>query len=308
MINKHRPHYIVHFAAQAINGVSFDSASMTLQTNIQGTLNVVEACRRVEGDFGRRTKILIAGSSAEYGESTASYAGEGTKNIPIPETARLEPLTPYGVSKVSQEVLARQYWLAHSVQSVTARIFNHMSAGGTEHISLQNFAKQIAEIELQHENRMKACSVLGGVGSSEERESCLREAGPKNNTDTTDSRYELLHGQLAFKRDVTDVVDSAPVFLQLMIAGTPGEAYNVGSGTAFSIKELLDAVMAHSRQDVPIIPVFDKSRLRAADETILRADVTKLRDLTGWEPNPRLARTAGSILDWWREEVRLRYE
>lgn len=261
LVRQVEPDEIYHFGGQAINNVGFDSPHVTLTVNVLGTLNILEAVR--DASLTNHTRILLAGSSTEYGKTGNEWDG------PIPEAAPLVPVSPYGVSKVSAEMLATQYFLAHGVRTVTARIFIHVAPGGTEHLAVQEFSRQIAMIERGLQEPV------------------------------------LLHGNLDALRDMTDVRDSAPVFLQLLRKGVPGEAYNVGSAQTYSTQHILDLAIGHAR--VRVEARRDPSRYRPFDEKVLVADISKLQRLTGWEPSPDMNRTVASVLDYWRREVDLRY-
>jgi len=257
------PDRIYHFGGQAINNVGFDSPQYTLQVNIIGTLNLLEAVRDVER-LRRQCRILLAGSSTEYGQTSDHWGG-----APIPETAPLLPVSPYGVSKVSAEMLVRQYFLAHGIPAIIARIFIHVAPGGTEHLAIQEFSRQVAMIEQGLQAPV------------------------------------IRHGNLETSRDMTDIRDSAPVMVALLEKGEPGEAYNVGSNILYATKQILDLIVEQS--SVPVMTEVDSSRFRKYDEKILRANISKLSGLTGWVPNPNMRRTVTDVLNYWREEVRLRY-
>lgn len=94
LVQQLRPDYVYHFAAQSLNGISFSKPEKTLDTNVLGTLNLLEAVRRADGLS--KTRVLLAGSCIEYGRTADSWEG------PIPETAPLEPVSPYGLSKVGE--------------------------------------------------------------------------------------------------------------------------------------------------------------------------------------------------------------
>ena len=133
------PHFVFHFAAQAINGVSYDSAGLTLDANIKGTFNMLEAVRAA--GLTKTTRFLLAGSSTEYGHTADTWDG------PIPEKAPMEPISPYGVSKAAAELLARQYFQSYGMQVVISRFFIQVAAGGTESLAVHEFSRQIAMIE-----------------------------------------------------------------------------------------------------------------------------------------------------------------
>ena len=261
MIDEVRPDVIYHFAAQAYNGVSWDSPAYTLTANIIGTLNILEPLRVLKMT---QCMLVVAGSSTEYGHTTSFWEG------PIPETAPLIPVTPYGVSKVSTEMLVRQYFLNYKIPMVIVRFFVHVGTGHTENQAIQSFCLQVAEIE-------------AGI-----RPPVIKV------------------GNLDTARDITDIHDAAPVVVQLSTVGVPGEAYNMASQKAIKMQEVLDIILSVSK--VPGIKVErDESRLRAYDEKVLLGDNTKVRNATGWVPAPNLKRTILDILNYWRGEVSIRY-
>jgi len=108
-----RPDAVFHLAAQSYPTVSWQRPIETLETNVIGTANVLEAVRRFVGNV----RVVVAGSSAEYGAVDPGRA-------PISENAPLLPLHPYGVSKVATDLLAYQYWASFGLDAVRVRIFN----------------------------------------------------------------------------------------------------------------------------------------------------------------------------------------
>jgi len=275
VVRELQPVYIYHMAAQAINGVSYDSPELTMNTNVMGTLNILEAVKtEMSGPVADtkaakakhhvpKCRLLIAGSSTEYGQTADEWDG------PLPENAPMKPVSPYGVSKVATEMLAFQYYRSFKIETIVARFFIQVAAGGTEHLAMQEFARQIAMIE----------------------------RGLQKPT--------LLHGNLQTKRDMTDIGESAGVVVQLAEKGVPGEAYNIGSGEAYKMQDLLDLMIKQAK--VKITPELDVSRLRVYDEKSLVVDNTKLKKVTGWVPNPNIERTIKQVLDYWRREVNERY-
>lgn len=131
-----RPDIIIHMAAQAFNGDSWNSEYVTHNTNYLGTLNVLYCAR----ELGYDVKVLLACSSAEYGNITP-------EDCPLVEERLLTPWTPYGVSKVGVEMLGRQYFLNFGLKVFLPRMFIHVGTGHPPATAIQNFARQLALIK-----------------------------------------------------------------------------------------------------------------------------------------------------------------
>ena len=134
-----RPDVIIHMAAQAFNGDSWNCEYVTHQTNYQGTLNVLYCAKELK-DEGCDVQVLLACSSAEYGNITPD-------DCPLKEDRLLTPWTPYGVSKVGVEMLGRQYFLNYGLKVFLPRMFIHVGTGHPPATAIQNFARQLALIK-----------------------------------------------------------------------------------------------------------------------------------------------------------------
>ena len=185
--------------------------------------------------------------------------------LPISEDRPLRPVSPYGVSKAAQEMLAYQAAKSYGQQVYITRSFIHMGPRQDARPAAQTFARHIAQIEAGQ--RAPVVEV----------------------------------GNLDVRRDFWDVEDAVRAIWSVMERGEPAEVYNVCSATAPSIQELLDLYLARARVAVEIRP--DPARMRPADEPILMGDNTKLRAATGWEPQVSLATSTERILDYWRKVV-----
>ena len=131
-----KPHIIIHMAAQAFNGESWNSEYMTHMTNYIGTLNILYCAKNYCPD----AKILLACSSAEYGNITEA-------DCPLKEDRQLKPHTPYGISKAGTELLGRQYALNYGMKIYLPRMFIHVGTGHPPATAIQNFARQLALIK-----------------------------------------------------------------------------------------------------------------------------------------------------------------
>ena len=185
--------------------------------------------------------------------------------VPIKETNPLRPLSPYAVSKVAQDLLAYQYHRSYGMKTIRTRGFNHTGPRRGEVFVTSNFAKQIASIE-----------------------SGLREP-------------VIRVGNLDAERDFTDVRDMVRGYWLAATKATPGEVYNLASGKAVTIRQLLDQLLALSEAEVDI--QVDPGRLRPSDVEILLGDYSKFHSDTGWEPTIPLQQTLKDTLDYWRQKL-----
>jgi GDP-4-dehydro-6-deoxy-D-mannose reductase len=186
--------------------------------------------------------------------------------LPVNEDTPLRPDNPYGVSKVAQDILGLQYYLSHGLDVLRVRAFNHIGPRQSPVFVASSFAKQIAQIE---------------AGLTE----------------------PIIHvGNLNAERDFTDVIDVMRAYALLVDYGDPGEAYNVGTGRAYSVQYLLDALLSYSNIQIEIQQ--DRTRIRPSDISVIYADNSKLRAKTGWEPTIKFEDSLRRVLDYWREEVK----
>lgn len=131
-----KPDRIFHLAAQSYVDQSFRAPVDTLQTNVTGTTNLLEAVRFV----GINPRIHVCSSSEVYGQVRED-------EVPIKETTPLRPASPYAVSKVAEDLIAQQYHLSYGMDIVRTRMFTHTGPRRGDVFAESSFAKQIAEIE-----------------------------------------------------------------------------------------------------------------------------------------------------------------
>lgn len=197
--------------------------------------------------------------------SSEEYGQVYPDEIPMKETNPLRPLSPYAVSKVAQDLLAYQYHKSYGLHTVRTRGFNHTGPRRGEVFVTSNFAKQVAEVE------------------DGKREPVIRV------------------GNLEAKRDFSDVRDIVGAYWLALEKGEPGDVYNIGTGRAYAMKEVLNTLLALSKVKVRI--EVDPERLRPSDVPILLSDCSKFHKLTGWEPRIPFQRTMADLLDYWRARV-----
>jgi len=136
IIDKLKPDYIFHLAAQSFVPLSWQAPAATLIANVIGTLNMLEAMK----EKSPASVMLLAGSSEEYGLVHK-------EELPIKEANPLRPLSPYGVSKVAADLLCQQYCRSFGLKVIITRAFNHTGPRRGEVFVTSNFAKQIVDIE-----------------------------------------------------------------------------------------------------------------------------------------------------------------
>jgi GDP-4-dehydro-6-deoxy-D-mannose reductase len=249
VIKRLRPKEIYHLAAQSFPTVSWEDPFYTMETNVMGTTNLFEAVKRHDVD----TAIFVACSSAEYG-----FVSED--EVPVRETHALNPLHPYGVSKVATDMLAYQYFKNFGIRSIRGRIFNTTGPRKMKDVSA-DFSQQVAMI---------------GLGKQDPRISV---------------------GNLDPRRDITDVRDMVEAMWVSLRKAEFGEAYNLCSSHAVMIKDLLDSLIGLSEKDIEVFQ--DPKLLRPTDEPVIMGDNSKFRKATGWMPKVKLERTLGDMVDHW---------
>jgi GDP-mannose 4,6-dehydratase len=135
-VKKVQPDYVFHLAAQSYPKTSFDSPLDTLETNVQGTANVLEALRK--NDI--RAITHVCASSEVFGRVSK-------EKLPIDEECTFHPASPYAISKVGTDLLGRYYAEAYNMTVMTTRMFTHTGPRRGDVFAESTFAKQIAMIE-----------------------------------------------------------------------------------------------------------------------------------------------------------------
>lgn len=202
IISEYMPEEIYHLAAQSYPTVSWDRPYETVDTNINGTVAVFEAVKKLRAihkDYD--PVVVVACSSAEYGATL-----DRLEEPKVKETAELLPLHPYGVSKVGQDLLAHQYFMNDGIKSIRARIFNTTGTRKVNDVT-SDFTKRAIEQEKK------------GV-----------------------SNPVLRVGNIETRRAIMDFKDLINALRLLAKKGRYGEAYNISSERAYQIKEIIDAI------------------------------------------------------------------
>ncbi len=247
-----RPSAIYHLAGAANQGASWAQTDVTLDLNAR----VTHVLLRAVGRHAPQARVLVTTSAAVYAPTAEPQA----------EDSRLAPATPYGVSKLAQEMVARDAAMHEDLDVVLVRPFNHIGPGQAPGFFAPAFARQLARIE-------------AGL-----------DAGP------------MRVGNLSARRDLSDVRDTVRAYRLLMQRGTSGEVYNVCRGEAVAIGDLLD--MMRAAVSIPVDVVVDPDKLRPVDVPLLVGDPSRLMAATDWRPEIPLSQTVADILEEQRIAVR----
>lgn len=195
--------------------------------------------------------------------SSEEYGLVHENELPIRESNPLRPLSPYAVSKVGQDMLGYQYFKSFGIPIIRTRGFNHEGPRRGPVFVCSDFAKQIADVE---KGRQKPVLSVGNLDA---------------------------------RRDFTDVRDIVRGYWLALEKGEPGEEYNLCSGRAWTIREMLDYLLSLSTSKIKI--ETDPTRLRPSDVPVLLGDYSKFKKATGWEPTIPFEQTLKDLLAYWRE-------
>jgi GDP-4-dehydro-6-deoxy-D-mannose reductase len=183
---------------------------------------------------------------------------------PLREDDPIGPASPYALSKLAQELVG--FDNPGGPRVMIARAFNHIGPRQSPGFAASGFARTIAEIE----------------------------AGKR--------RPEVEVGNLDARRDLTDVRDTVRAYRLILERGVPGRCYNVCTGRAVAIRELLELVIARAR--VPVRVTVNRDRLRPNDLPLVVGDPGRIHAELGWEARIPLERTLDDLLDYWRSSPR----
>jgi UDP-glucose 4-epimerase len=236
-----RPEAVLHFAAKSLVGESQVAPELYWQNNVGGSLALLEAMRAADC-----RRIVFSSTAATYGEPD---------EVPIPETAPTRPTNTYGASKLAVDAMLTSYAVAHSFAAVSLRYFN---VGGAAYGLGERHATETHLIPI-------ALQVAAGT----------REALTVYGQD-----YPTPDGTCI--RDYVHVKDLAAAHLLALPAPAPGEhrIYNLGSGSGFSVQEMVEAVRTVTGHPVPVVVGVR----RAGDPARLVASSQRIHDDLGWVP------------------------
>ncbi len=262
VLRETKPDVIFHLAAQSYVPMSYQAPSDTLFTNIIGTNNLLEGVRLT----GIDPVIHVCSSSEVYGQVRP-------EEVPIKENNPFRPASPYAVSKVGEDMLGYQYFVAYGLKTIRTRMFTHTGPRRGDVFVESTFAKQIASIELGLQTPIVWVGNLDSIRTF---------------------------------ADVRDTVRAYWLMVEKYFEGKvpAGEVYNIGGSTTMKVGEMLQRLIDMSPAGKDIKVEVDKRRLRPADVTLQIPSVDKFKKATGWEPHIPFDTTLLDTLDYWRKRLK----
>lgn len=254
LVETTQPDVIYHLAAQSSPALARGASWHTIETNVRLQLNLFEAC--VAHDL---TPKLIVITSANV------YEVNSTTTMPITEDMPLCPTNAYALSKITQDMMARQYYYQNGLPIVRVRPFNHTGPGQSPNFVASDFAQQIANIEAKLQDPV------------------------------------MYVGNLEAQRDFTDVRDVVKAYALLAQDGVAGDVYNVSSNQAYSIHDLLHTLLNFTEVDIDV--QVDPNKLRPVDVPIIFGSYDKLHQLTHWQPAIPFEKTLLDLLNDYRQRI-----
>lgn len=243
-----RPDAIYHLAGVPHVGESWSHVSETFAGNVLATHHVFDGLRRLQ----LTPRVLITSTAFVYAPLDRA----------ITERDLVRPNSPYGTSKLAQEMIGVRAWEDDGIPALIARAFNHIGPRQSPAFVASSIAKQIAEIE----------------------------AGARP--------PKLVMGNLDSQRDIMDVRDTVRAYQAMMTSARPGIPYNVCSATAVPVRRLVELMVSKARVTVAIEQ--DPARFRPNDTRLIVGHHGRLSKDTGWEPEIPLEQTVDDLLDYWR--------
>jgi GDP-4-dehydro-6-deoxy-D-mannose reductase len=249
-----QPDFILHLASYSSVQFSWANPSLSFTNNMNIFLNLLEVVRKTTP----KSRILSIGSSEEYGNVS-------TDMIPLREESPLNPVSPYAVARVSQELLSKVYCQGFGLDIVMTRSFNHIGPGQKDIFVISSFARQLVEIK---------------KGAKEAK---------------------LLTGDISVIRDFLDVRDVVQAYAKLFQHGKTGEVYNVCSSEGHTLREIITMMcdILHVEAELETDPKL----LRPSDNQIIIGSNEKLVQSTGWHQDIALRTSLADTIEYWASKL-----
>ncbi|WP_162053124.1 GDP-mannose 4,6-dehydratase [Pontibacter pamirensis] len=259
IIYQFQPSYILHLASFSSVAFSWKNPVASFANNTNIFLNLLEKVRGMNLDC----RILSIGSSEEYGNVHA-------EDMPLKEEHPLNPISPYAVARVSQEMLSTVYVEGYGMDIVMTRSFNHIGPGQRDLFVISSFAKQLVSMA------------------------------------RIEGKAHLVTGDTSIIRDFVDVRDVVRAYYLLLKKGKKGEIYNICSGTGTTLKEVLDKMGMILGTEVE--NQVNEKFIRPNDNQIIIGSNDKIKEAIGFEPSIPLDESLRDIIEYWKEQIEQTHE
>ena len=220
-------------------------------------LNLVESIRK----HNINCRILSIGSSEQYGLVEKD-------NLPLIEMTKLNPISPYAIAKVSQEMMSNIYTKGYGLDIVNTRSFNHIGPDQNANYVISSLVKQIVELKYNLNNKT------------------------------------IKVGNIDIVRDFIDVRDVANAYMAILLNGKQGEIYNVCSGIGYSIKEILRLIMEIANVNFEV--EINYQLYRPIDNPIIIGDNSKLKLDCNWKQYFSFEASIIDMLEFWNSKLFLK--
>ncbi len=244
------PDYILHLAAYSSVAYSWKNPTESFMNNSNIFLNLIQTVQKNNPEC----RILSVGSSEEYGNVERD-------NLPIRENQPLQPVSPYAVARVSQEMMSKIFSNAFQMQIILTRSFNHIGPRQDNRFAVPSFINRIMDIK---RNGLKY--------------------------------GEIETGDITVVRDFVDVRDVVRAYYLLLLDGRAGEVYNICSGKGVSLKEIID--MIAEQVGVEVMSKMNMDLVRPMDNRIIVGASFKIESELGWRPEIGLWETIHDMIQY----------
>ena len=248
VISEYRPNEIYHLAGQSSPGASWERPAHTMRVNYEGSINLLEGVLEAK----LNSAVVLASSSSIYAPNNATSL--------IDENSECNPSTPYGISKLAVDHLARIYHKAYHLPVFSARPFFLIGAMKVGDVC-SDWARNIVSIERGNSESLSIGQVNGVI------------------------------------RDFLSIHDGVRGLALIASHGSAGESYNICSGVGIALNHILDALIKASPNKIQIS--INESKIRPIEELIKVGDNKKLRSL-GWSQMVTIDDSINEILEYWR--------
>lgn len=263
MVKDIRPSFVSHLAAQSYPKTSFDIPIETLQTNIIGTANLLEAIRQQKECDGYDPVVHVCSSSEVYGRAIPGK--------PLSEDTAFHGASPYSVSKIGTDYLGRFYGEAYGLKTFITRMGTHSGPRRSDVFFESTVAKQIALIEAGYQEPKIKVGNLSSARTFQDARDAVR------------AYYLLL--EASAQGNISN-----------------GDYFNIAGEEVFQLPEVIQMLLELSvRTDIEV--VTDETRLRPIDADYQMFDNTKIRSTIDWKPEISAKQMFEDLLNHWRKEI-----